>query len=270
MLAGKDLAVTAKNITITNATQRAESKEKQTYKRKGLTLILGGETLTALQDIYEPIHRAGEVKDHRMQALYGLDAAQSAKDVLKQKGYNPVKDKVRLGLHVGISSSSSKADSVVTEKAAVPSLIQAKGDVLVHAEKDIKVQGSAISGENVVLDAGRNVEISAAENRMESRNNSRIKSAGVGATIGLTGQQAGLSFDVYGNKGKENEREQRITHTGSHITAEKKAVINSGKDTDIAGSQVGGKQVTIHAGENLDWKAYRTAIRIPLQAKMQE
>lgn len=250
LLAGKDVKISGKDVTIENGQNTTESKEVQTYSRSGLSISLGGETLDSLQQIYQPIHRAGEVKDHRLQALYGLDAAQSAKDVLKQKGYNPVKDKVRLGLHMGISSSSSKADSVVTEKAAVPSLIQAKGDVLVHAEKDIKVQGSAISGENVVLDAGRNVEISAAENRMESRNNSRIKSAGVGATIGLTGQQAGLSFDVYGNKGKENEREQRITHTGSHITAEKKAVINSGKDTDIAGSQVGGKQVTIHAGEN--------------------
>ena len=103
----------------------------------------------------------------------------------------------------------------------------------------------------MVLDAGRNVELSAAENRRESQNNSQIKSSGIGATIGLTGKQAGLSFDVYANKGKEKEREQRVTHTGSHITAENEAIIHSGKDTDIVGGKVSGKQVTIHTGENL-------------------
>lgn len=84
--------------------------------------------------------------------------------------------------------------------------------------------------------------------RVETNSNS--SGWNVSANIGMrTGGLVGWSASAY--KGTENGIEDSTTHTGTHVVGSNKVSITSGNDTNLTGSTISGKSVTVNVGNNL-------------------
>ena len=118
----------------------------------------------------------------------------------------------------------------------------------IKSDENIAVKGSQITGENVTLQAGKDMHLTAAENRKTAEGNSRSKGAGITASFGIGGLQ---NVGISAGKSKGNMEEEIITHTGSAVTAKETLAMESGKDIDIKGSKAGGKKVEVKTGNNL-------------------
>ena len=207
--AGKDVSIQGKEVRIQNDVETWKSQEEQSYRRSGLTLSLGGDTLSSLEKVYAPIHRAGEVQDPRLQALYAMDAGLEAYDGIRDKEnaiHQLGEGKVSLGIRAGLDSTSSHSRSEAEVRSAKGSRIAGKENVSVRAEENLALKGSSLSGKNVRLEAGRDLTLEAAENTLERETSSSTRSAGAGVTLGVGKNSAGIGYDLYGNQGRENEK----------------------------------------------------------------
>ena len=252
--AGKDVSIQGKEVRIRNDVETWKSREEQSYRRSGLTLSLGGDTLSSLEKVYAPIHRAGEVQDPRLQALYAMDAGLEAYDGIRDKGnaiHQLGEGKVSLGIRAGLDSTSSYSRSEAEVRSAKGSRIAGKENVSVRAEENLALKGSSISGKNVRLEAGRDLTLEAAENTLERKTSSSTRSAGAGVTLGVGKNHGGIGYDLYGTQGRENEKESRLTHEGSTVKAQEQLHTGSGRDTLLTGSRMEGRQVQVEAGRNL-------------------
>ncbi|ELR3368074.1 hemagglutinin repeat-containing protein, partial [Escherichia coli] len=117
---------------------------------------------------------------------------------------------------------------------------------------DLTIQGGQIkAGNNVLLQANRDVNLVSAENtsKLEGKNTSRGSSVGVGIGVGPGG--VGLSLSASANQGKGSEKGNGTTHTETTVDAGKQLTIISGRDTTLTGAQAGGETVKVDAGRHL-------------------
>ena len=127
------------------------------------------------------------------------------------------------------------------------------GDVTVRAESsqenkgNLTVVGESIQGKNVSLTASGAVRLQAGTNEETIRDSYQSHGASIGASFhgGLT------SIDASYGKMKDQGTTTRVTHTGSHVTAQDSLMTSSGKNTTLVGSQLQGQSVTVKTGGNL-------------------
>ena len=282
VISGKDISLTGENVDISSKDNVYHSEEKHEYKKSGLTVSVGGATIDAINSVVQPITRADEVKDKRLAGLYVVKAGQEANQISKAyKGQQDVidslydkagkesdlwakgkdwkeADKVKdnqLGgkntftLNVDIGTSHSQAESHSETKEAAGSHVNATGDMIIKATKeDVHIKGSQVSGENVTLDAKKDIDISAAENSNTTKENTKSSGASLGASIGGGGLQ-GVSASY--SKAKDHIKENETTYEKSQVTANKDMTFTSGKNTSIVGSEMTGNKVTGNVGGNL-------------------
>ena len=282
IIAGKDISLTGENADISSKDNVYRSDEKHEYKKSGLTVSVGGATIDAINSVVQPITRASEVKDKRLAGLYAVKAGQEANQISKTyqgqqdvidslndeagketdlwakgkdwKEADKVKDnqlggKNTFTLNVGIGISHSQAESHSETKEAAGSHISATGDVIIKATKeDVHIKGSQVSGENVTLDAKKDIDVVAAENSNNTKETTKSSGASLGASIGVGGLQ-GVSASY--SKSKGNVKENETTYEKSQVTANKDLTFTSGKDTAIIGSEMAGNKVTGNVVGNL-------------------
>ena len=152
------------------------------------------------------------------------------------------------------------------------------GDVTVRAESSQKNKGNltavgeSIQGKNVSLTASGAVHLHAGTNEETIRDSYQSHGASIGASFhgGLT------SIDASYGKMKDQGTTTRVTHTGSHVTAQDRLMTSSGKDTTLVGSQLQGQSVTVKTGGNLHiesvqdsetYRGNRSSTGISLEAK---
>ena len=128
-----------------------------------------------------------------------------------------------------------------------------KGAVIIKAQSEdptkgnLTAMGQTIQGKTVELLADRTVQLESAQNKMELKENKNQKGWSVGATLGTTGL---MGIDAGASQAKREGITTRTTHTGTTVTGTDHVTVQSGKDTNIIGSTVTGKQVDVTA-ENL-------------------
>lgn len=255
MLAGKDINLTGQNVTIESADNTYNAQEKHEYKKTGITVSLGGQTVEAVQKITDPIQRATEVKDEKLKALYELntlhDLQKNVNNISNTLDNIDAKDEsaaFKISIGIGSASSKSKLESEVT--VAKGSNVAAGGDITVTAtEKDINIKGSNVSGENVTLDAKENINITSSENSTNNEFDASNKSFGASVDFGVSGIIGG---GINYGKGSSTVDSDGTTHTNANITANKDLTITSGEDVNIKGGKVSGDKVTAEIGGNLN------------------
>ena len=282
IIAGKDISMTGENVNISIKDNVYHSDEKHEYRKSGLTISVGGATIDAINSVVQPITRASEVKDKRLAGLYAVKAGQEASQIAKtyksqqdvidslydkagkesdlwakgkdwekadQMKDNQLGGKNTLTLNVGLGSSHSQSESHSERKEAVGSHVSATGDVTIKATKeDIRIKGSQVNGENVTLNAKKNIDISAAENSNSTNESTKSSGASIGASIGVGGLQ-GVSAS-YG-KANGHVKENETTYEKSQVTANKDLIFSSVKNTTITGSEMTGEKVTGNVGGDL-------------------
>ena len=155
VIAGKDINITGKNVTIENGDNTYSAQEKHEFKQSGLSVSLGGKTIDAVQSVVAPIKRAGQVRNDRLKALYQYKAVETIKEN-KETLTDLANGKTDIGLNVSLGTSKSESSYKSETELNQGSNLYATGGVNIKAtEKDITVKGSAITGENANLEAKR-------------------------------------------------------------------------------------------------------------------
>ncbi|MDI0980024.1 hemagglutinin repeat-containing protein, partial [Escherichia coli] len=265
LIAGRDMALSGKEVSITAATDQHVQTHTVEQKTSGLTLALSGTAGSALNTTVETVQAAKSAGNSRLEALQGVKAALSGAQAvqagrLAEAQGNQKENNNTVGISLSYGSQSSKSEQQSEQTVAKGSTltagnnlsIQATGSGVKGVDGDLTIQGSQIkAGNNVLLQANRDVNLVSAENtsKLEGKNTSSGGSVGVGIGVGPGGP--GFSLSASANQGKGSEKGNGTTHTETTVDAGKQLTIISGRDTTLTGAQAGGETVKVDAGRHL-------------------
>ncbi|ELT9932329.1 hemagglutinin repeat-containing protein [Escherichia coli] len=265
LIAGRDMALSGKEVSITAATDQHVQTHTVEQKTSGLTLALSGTAGSALNTTVETVQAAKSAGNSRLEALQGVKAALSGAQAVQAgrladaQGADAENNNT-VGISLSYGSQSSKSEQQSEQTVAKGSTltagnhlsIQATGSGVKGVDGDLTIQGSQIkAGNNVLLQANRDVNLVSAENtsKLEGKNTSSGSSVGVGIGVGPGG--VGLSLSASANHGKGSEKGNGTTHTETTVDAGNRLTIISGRDTTLTGAQAGGETVKVDAGRHL-------------------
>ena len=254
ILAGKDISITGENVTISSKDNIYTSDEKHEYKKSGLTVSLGGGTVDAIHAVSSPANRMTEVSDNRLKALYGYETVSKFKEN-KAALKKAAKGDVDLAVSIGIGSSSSKSESHSKITEVKGSMIQSGENVKIRTEENINVKGSDISGNNITLESGKDIHISAAEETMTEKTSQKNKGGSIGVNLSA-GSVVSVTGSLYA--GKEKENSSITSYKESTVYADDILTMKSGKDTRLIGSTADGNKVEAEIGGNLAVESLQT------------
>nr|WP_096845213.1 hemagglutinin repeat-containing protein [Escherichia coli] len=265
LIAGRDMALSGKEVSITAATDQHVQTHTVEQKTSGLTLALSGTAGSALNTTVETVQAAKSAGNSRLEALQGVKAALSGAQAvqagrLAEAQGNQKENNNTVGISLSYGSQSSKSEQQSEQTVAKGSTltagnnlsIQATGSGVKGVDGDLTIQGSQIkAGNNVLLQANRDVNLVSAENmsKLEGKNTSSGGSVGVGIGVGPGGP--GFSLSASANQGKGSEKGNGTTHTETTVDAGNRLTIISGRDTTLTGAQAGGETVKVDAGRHL-------------------
>ncbi|EGX8241918.1 hemagglutinin repeat-containing protein [Salmonella enterica] len=265
LIAGRDMALSGKEVSITAATDQHVQTHTVEQKTSGLTLALSGTAGSALNTTVEAVQAAKSAGNSRLEALQGVKAALSGAQAvqagrLAEAQGNQKENNNTVGISLSYGSQSSKSEQQSEQTVAKGSTltagnnlsIQATGSGVKGVDGDLTIQGGQIkAGNNVLLQANRDVNLVSAENtsKLEGKNTSRGGSVGVGIGVGPGGP--GFSLSASANQGKGSEKGNGTTHTETTVDAGNRLTIISGRDTTLTGAQAGGETVKVDAGRHL-------------------
>ncbi|HAW7887907.1 TPA: filamentous hemagglutinin, partial [Escherichia coli] len=257
--------LSGKEVSITAATDRHVQTHTVEQKTSGLTLALSGTAGSALNTTVETVQAAKSAGNSRLEALQGVKAALSGAQAvqagrLAEAQGNQKENNNAVGISLSYGSQSSKSEQQSEQTVAKGSTltagnnlsIQATGSGVKGVDGDLTIQGGQIkAGNNVLLQANRDVNLVSAENtsKLEGKNTSSGGSVGVGIGVGPGGP--GFSLSASANQGKGSEKGNGTTHTETTVDAGKQLTIISGRDTTLTGAQAGGETVKVDAGRHL-------------------
>ncbi|EJO0164443.1 hemagglutinin repeat-containing protein, partial [Escherichia coli] len=265
LIAGRDMALSGKEVSITAATDQHVQTHTVEQKTSGLTLALSGTAGSALNTTVETVQAAKSAGNSRLEALQGVKAALSGAQAVQAgrladaQGADAGNNNT-VGISLSYGSQSSKSEQQSEQTVAKGSTltagnnlsIQATGSGVKGVDGDLTIQGSQIkAGNNILLQANRDVNLVSAENtsKLEGKNTSSGGSVGVGVGVGSGGW--GISVSASANQGKGSEKGNGTTHTETTVDAGKQLTIISGRDTTLTGAQAGGETVKVDAGRHL-------------------
>ena len=252
VLAGKNISITGENVQISSKDNVYHSNEKHEYRKSGLTVSVGGDTIKALQKVEAPLAKATAVSDNRLKALYGYEAYDTVKSDLKGEN-SALKDlssgKVHLTVSVGIGSTSSQSESHSVRTEAQGGTLSAGENISIQAKSDMEIKGSAVEGENVTWHVGRNLTITSAEETQQQNMTESSKGGSLGVSISAHAPIT-VEGSLYAGKGKENDTS--VSYKESTIQARNELISHSGKDTNLIGSTLSGGKVTMNIGGNMN------------------
>ena len=265
LIAGRDMALSGKEVSITAATDQHVQTHTVEQKTSGLTLALSGTAGSALNTTVETVQAAKSAGNSRLEALQGVKAALSGAQAVQAgrladaQGADAGNNNT-VGISLSYGSQSSKSEQQSEQTVAKGSTltagnnlsIQATGSGVKGVDGDLTIQGSQIkAGNNVLLQANRDVNLVSAENtsKLEGKNTSSGGSVGVGVGVGSGGW--GISVSASANQGKGSEKGNGTTHTETTVDAGNRLTIISGRDTTLTGAQAGGETMKVDAGRHL-------------------
>lgn len=258
LIAGQDMTLAGKNVSITAATDSSAQTHTVEQKSSGLTLALSGTAGSALNTSVSTLKQARETDNDRLAALQAvkgaLTAGQGAQAVLTDQATgNQAGNDNTVGISLSYGSQSSTSTQTMKETTAKGSSLSAGNNLSVVAtDGDVLVQGSQLeAGNDLLLQASRDVNLMSAQNTstLEGKNESHGGSAGIGIGYGSGGAGINISASVNAGKGKENGA--TLTHTETTVNAGDTLTIISGRDTNLTGAQVSGESVLADIGRNL-------------------
>ncbi|ENJ8539902.1 TPA: hemagglutinin repeat-containing protein [Raoultella planticola] len=258
LIAGRDMALSGKNVAITAAENQSRQTHEVEQKTSGLTLALSGTAGSALNSVVQATQDARSAGSSRLQALQGVKAALSGVQASQAarldaaQGNDPANNNT-VGVSLSYGSQSSKSTQRSEQTTAQGSSLTAGRDLSITArEGDLNAVGSQLkAGNDVALSASRDITLQSAQNTqlLEGKNDSHGGTVGVGIGVGSGGW--GISVSASANKGKGSESGNGTTHSETTVDAGNNLILNSGRDTTLTGAQVSGDKVIADIGRNL-------------------
>ncbi|WP_447737424.1 two-partner secretion domain-containing protein [Aeromonas veronii] len=262
LIAGQDMSLVGKDVTIRADEQHATRHEETRSQNGGLTIALTGGAVTAAQSAYDAAKSVKETDNGRLKALKGAKAAmngyQAWQGMQAMADAGGVPDPSFVGIAISVGNKRSQSNNQSSERNALPSEITAGGDVTVRAlgdshntSGDLVMTGSGIKGKNVTLAAARDLVLQSAVNSSDTRGSNSSSGWNAGISFGFTQGSAGLSIFANMNAAKGKELGNSGRYTETNITAGDTLTLKSGRDATLLGAQVSGDKVKADIGRNL-------------------
>lgn len=255
-----DIFIAGQDVLVDSVydTQRVRNVTEVT--QDGFSVGVSTGLIDAGMAIYNPLHRANEVADERLKALYALRAAretqhlrEAAQALEKKEGGAKA-----LSINIGATHSESRVESTTVSITALGSTVVADGHVSIVARGDpardrgdLTIVGSTVKGGSISLDAARDLTLRSAENRLDTSTDSESWSAsvGLGVRVGAGAAAAGVSASA--SVGTSDEDSHDVTHTETQLDSAGAIVLRSGRDTTLRGAVVKGHSIAADVGRDL-------------------
>ncbi|ALN65273.1 peptidase C39 family protein [Lysobacter antibioticus] len=257
-------SIVGKEVAIEAAEQQSQQTYTTKFQQSGLELSLSGTAVNAAMGAYQAGKRASknESGDSRTRALNAATALGGGYNAYQAAANNPGKNAAHsevgpqgspqneaVNLKLGIGSQSASGKTVIDETTQRGSNIRSGGDVaIVATEGDLTVTGSHVAGQNVLLDAARNLTLQSAQETSSQHSTSKSGGGGVGVLVG----QSGMGFYVEANASRGKADGDSVTHAETTVDAANTLVLRSGGNTTLQGAQARGEQVIARVGGDLN------------------
>ncbi|SDZ34247.1 hemagglutinin repeat-containing protein, partial [Pseudomonas sp. NFIX28] len=270
LVSTKDMALKGSNVTITAGMESASQSSTDKSKSLAVGRVIGGMVVDTARSIRDGVKAAKEADDPRLKAV---KLAQVAMDAYNLGGYasdangqrSGFKDKqggtasngslIKIGTE--LANTRSKSTSEYTSETAKQSTLNVGKELSVVAtgkaadtQGDIHVVGSDLKAGSTTLVAKNDITLESAQNTTERKNDSKNNKTSIGASFNI-GEQNGFTLDLGAQIAKGMGSGSSVTQVNS--TLETGAlVLNSGKDTTLAGAQVYADSIKANIGGDLD------------------
>ncbi|WP_323144389.1 hemagglutinin repeat-containing protein [Massilia phyllosphaerae] len=254
MSAGRDMGLTAKDVTIDAGKDKIDTKFETRVVQDAISLRVGGSVVNAIQSVQSVQQTVQATDNKRVQAMAAATAALAVEDAAAR-----AKDGLSVSLSLTAGHSESVQTTTTSETLHTGSALTAGRDISIVAKGgegsgNINVIASDINaGRNVTLAANNQVNMVAAQDLESQHSESKSISAeaGVAASYSTNGGPAiGFTAAVSASKGHDDG--EGTTQVNTKVNAGQTLTIVSGGDTNIKGAVVSGNQVVADVGGNLN------------------
>ncbi|AHK21643.1 hypothetical protein BF17_22040 [Yersinia similis] len=263
VLAGKDISLTGKNVSILAAENQLTQSHTVEQKQSGLTLALSGAVGSAVNTAVTTAKAASEESSGRLGALQGVKAALNgvqavqAGQLVQAEGGDAAS---MFGISASLGSQKSSSEQHQEQTHVTGSTLTAGNNLTINAtgegnaanSGDIVVQGSQLqAGGDTTLDAARDVLLLGAANTQKTDGSNSSSGGSVGVSLGISGASSGLSIFANANKGQGSEHGDGTSWTETTLDSGGTLSLYSGRDTSLVGAQVSGETVKVEVGRDL-------------------
>ena len=267
------------NVILDGNVDNTSASYNESYKKSGLTVSLGGAAINAVTNGTRTIKQAGSRNDKRLAALelnearkqfqdgyYAVDEALKGEKIRNsetgkvekvdgkdKRGAKNIDNAINLSVSIGSTSQHQNQSLDVHEYNG--GTIISDGSVNIEANNTTKsgvnLVGQDILAKEVNINSASDINLSAGKNTLQAKDNYKHSGWSVGASLSLTSGSL-LGFDASGNLAKQNGVTDQVTYKPTSIRAVELAQIKAKRDTEIIGSKISGRSVTVNTGNNLN------------------
>ncbi len=225
--------------------QTTKYKDEHTLKEKSSYLSFGGNAGTT--GVVKSVQDMGETQSKKEQGMEENSKVKAGQ--LSGLGSQAVFGDTFGGqAGAGISWGSSSSE----EKTVSDNRNNFDGNIELHSKNDVDLNNVSMNGgKTVTIDAGGDVNINAGVKTTERESKSKNNSITFGgnAGVGAGGAAVGASVGYSHSSTKENSSSKN--YDNSSVTADN-VNIKSKKDLNIAGGNIGGNEVNLDIGNNVN------------------
>lgn len=267
------------NVILDGNVDNTSASHNESYKKSGLTVSLGGAAINAVTNGTRTIKQAGSRNDKRLAALelnearkqfqdgyYAVDEALKGEKIRNsetgkvekvdgkdKRGAKNIDNAVNLSVSIG--STSQHQNQLIDVHEYNGGTIISDGSVNIEANNGTKsgvnLVGQDILAKEVNINSASDINLSAGKNTLQAKDNYKHSGWSVGASLSLTSGSL-LGFDASGSLAKQNGVTDQVTYKPTSIRAVELAQIKAKRDTEIIGSKISGRGVTVNTGNNLN------------------
>lgn len=267
------------NVILDGNVDNTSASHNESYKKSGLTVSLGGAAINAVTNGTRTIKQAGSRNDKRLATLelnearkqfqdgyYAVDEALKGEKIRNsetgkvekvdgkdKRGAKNIDNAVNLSVSIG-STSQHQNQSIDVHEYNGGKIIS-DGSVNIEAnnatKSGVNLVGQDILAKEVNINSASDINLSAGKNTLQAKDNYKHSGWSVGASLSLTSGSL-LGFDASGNLAKQNGVTDQVTYKPTSIRAVELAQIKAKRDTEIIGSKISGRGVTVNTGNNLN------------------
>ncbi|MBJ2157405.1 hemagglutinin repeat-containing protein [Variovorax sp. IB41] len=263
LLAKNKVSLSGNAVNLNASTDSGSSKHHAESKNHTIGAQLSGLVGGAITSAYDAAQESRKTDDSRLKGALelkaGYDAYKLATDGALGNGIQSLTDAgtggdpsgALVGVSVSESRTRSRSDTAEVYSNQRGTNIQAGSIEITARETDINMQGAKLQAQDIALDAKRDINLLAAENKAATLSRNSGSSLGGGVTFGF-GSQNGFSIQVNAgsNSGKATGLETHYDNT--LITATNSVKVKSGGDLNMKGAQIAADAVKADIGGNLN------------------
>ena len=267
------------NVILDGNIDNTSASHNESYKKSGLTVSLGGAAINAVTNGTRTIKQAGSRNDKRLAAFelnearkqfqdgyYAVEGALKGEKIRNsetgkvekvdgkdKRGAKNIDNAVNLSVSIG-STSQHQNQSIDVHEYNGGTIIS-DGSVNIEAnnatKSGVNLVGQDILAKEVNINSASDINLSAGKNTLQAKDNYKHSGWSVGASLSLTSGSL-LGFDASGSLAKQNGVTDQVTYKPTSIRAVELAQIKAKRDTEIIGSKISGRGVTVNTGNNLN------------------